>query len=353
MSGVNTLIRKPPEWLSGESEENELVLSCRVRAARNLDRRPFTHAAGKEELGLILEEVSGGLTETKAMKKALFINMGETSEPDRMLLAERHLITLNMVRNNENRSLVVDPGEKLSVMINEEDHLRLQSLEPGLSLRKAYANVDGLDDELGGRLSYAFSDRLGYLTACPTNVGTGLRISAMLHLPGLVHNKDIGQILDGLRNVRLTVRGIYGEGSDVMGNLFQVSNSITLGLSEEDTVSNLEAHIRKVLEFEKKARNALIKKARSLLEDKIWRAYGILKTARLVTSKEAMGLVSAVRMGVGLGVITDASIADLNELLIMIQPMHLQKLHNRNMGTEERDRVRADYIRAKLADKGS
>jgi protein arginine kinase len=155
-------------------------------------------------------------------------------------------------------------------------------------------------------------------------------------------------VLDGLRNIRLTVRGIYGEGSDIIGNFFQISNSITLGLSEEDTVRNLDGHIRKVLEFEKKARGVLLKKARSLLEDKIWRAYGILKTARLVTSKEAMSLLSAVRLGIGLGIITDCSLTKLNELFIMIQPMHLQKLHERVMKADERDRARADYIRAKL-----
>ena len=217
----------------------------------------------------------------------------------------------------------------------------------------AFERMSKLDGDLDEHIQFAFSEKLGFLTSCPTNVGTGLRVSAMVHLPGLVHNKDIGQIIDGLRNVRLTVRGLYGEGTEIMGNFVQISNSITLGLSEGDTVKNLESHVRKVLEFEKKAREVLLTKARSLLEDKIWRAYGICKTARIVTSKEAMGLISAVRMGVGLGVITDVKLAVLNELLIMIQPMHLQRLHNRAMEPEERDRVRADHIRATLAEKRS
>jgi protein arginine kinase len=348
VSTLKALIDKPALWLSNESEEGELVLSSRVRIARNLDKRAFTHGASAQVLAEIRDESKAALADCPAIAGALVLDMDEIPESDRMLLAERRLISLEMVKSFHNRSLVAMPDEQISIMINEEDHLRIQSFEPGLSLQKAFERIGGLDSEIDGRLCYAYSEELGYLTACPTNVGTGLRVSAMVHLPGLVHNKDIGQVLDGLRNIRLTVRGIYGEGSDIIGNFFQVSNSITLGLSEEDTVKNLEGHIRKVLEFEKKARSVLLKKARSLLEDKIWRAYGILKTARLVTSKEAMSLISAVRLGTGLGIITDCRLSTLNELFIMIQPMHLQKLHERVMKAEERDRARADYIRAKL-----
>lgn len=348
MSALRRLIEHPAVWLSGDAEESEIVLSSRVRLARNLDRRSFTHGATPAVLGEVRDEAKGALAECPSLKGALVIDMDETPEADRMLLVERRLVSREMIKSFLSRSLVVMPDERLGVMINEEDHLRIQSLEPGLSLQGAFERIMDLDDEIDARLCYAYSEELGYLTACPTNVGTGLRVSAMVHLPGLVHNKDIGQVLDGLRNIRLTVRGIYGEGSDIVGNFFQISNSITLGLSEEDTVKNLEGHVRKVLEFEKKARGALLKKARSLLEDKIWRAYGILKTARLVTSKEAMGLISAVRLGIGLGIITECKLATLNELFIMIQPVHLQKLHEKAMKAEERDRARADYIRARL-----
>ncbi len=348
MSALKALIEKPAQWLSGEAEESEMVLSSRLRLARNLDRRPFTHGATTQVLKEIRDESKAALAECPSLKDSLVLDMDETPESDRMLLAERRLISREMVKNYFHRSLVVLPDEQLSVMVNEEDHVRIQSIEPGLSLQRAFERIDGLDNEIDSRLCYAYSEELGYLTACPTNVGTGLRASAMVHLPGLVHNKDISQVLDGLRNIRLTVRGIYGEGSDIIGNFFQISNGITLGLSEEDTAKNLEGHIRKVLEFEKKARCVILKKARSLLEDKIWRAYGILKTARLVTSKEAMSLISAVRLGIGLGIITDTNVSALNELFIMIQPMHLQKLHEKAMKAEERDRARADYIRGKL-----
>jgi protein arginine kinase len=348
MSSLKKLIGSPAEWLGGESDESELVLSSRVRLARNLDRVPFPHRARAPGMRKVLEETKKALGESPSMRGAIAIDMDSITPNERMILLERHLVSVQMIQNFKNRSVVVQQGELLSVMINEEDHLRLQSLASGLSIREAFARLDALDDELDSRLTYAFGENLGYLTACPTNVGTGLRVSAMLHLPGIVHSNDLPQIIKGLNNVRLTVRGMYGEGSSSVGNMFQVSNSITLGLSEEDTVQSLESHLCKVLEFEKKAREVLLKKARSLLEDKICRAHGILKSARLVTSKEAMDLMSAVRMGVGLGVITDVSIAQLNELLVMIKPMHLQELYGRPMNPDERDKVRADFIRAKL-----
>lgn len=346
---LRALLKTPAAWLASSGEERELVLSSRIRFARNLENRTFTHCAPADELAAIRTEIRDALTDAPSMRGALFIDMDETTEPERMVLAERRLISQEMVRNPLNRTLVVLPGETLSVMINEEDHLRLQSLEAGLAFGEAFKRISALDDEIDGSLEYAYSEQFGYMTACTTNVGTGLRVSAMLHLPGLVHNGDIRQVVDGLRYVKLSVRGSYGEGSEVMGNFFQISNSITLGLSESDIVSSMEAHIRKVLEFEHKARNALMKEARSLLEDKIWRSYGILSNARLLTSKEAMGLISAVRLGVGLGIITDIGLADINEMLIMIQPMHLQMSCDKVMSSEERDRSRADYVRSLFA----
>ena len=279
MSDISRLIEKPAKWLSATGEEQEMVLSSRIRLARNLDSRPFTNNASPEELKEVKGEVEEAALRCPSMKGALNIDITQLDEIDRTILVERHLISHEMAQMNHPRSLVVQQDERLSIMINEEDHMRIQAIEPGLSVEKAFKRIDKLDNELDKHLRYAFSEKFGYLTACPTNVGTGLRVSVMVHLPGLVHNKDIGRVIDGLRNMRLTVRGIYGEGSEFMGNLFQISNSITLGLSEKDTVSNLEAHVRKVLDFERKAREVLLNKARTLLEDKIWRAYGILKSA--------------------------------------------------------------------------
>ena len=345
---LQTLLKKPATWLAEGGEENELVLSTRVRLARNIEGRTFTHCADASELEAVRAEAKEALELASSMKDSVFLDMNETSEQERMLLAERRLISQDMVGTFRNRGLIVVKGEKLSVMLNEEDHLRLQSFEAGLALNEAFDRVSRLDDDLDGSLEFAFSDRFGYLTACATNVGTGLRVSVLVHLPGLVHNGDIRQVSDGLRHVRLNVRGSYGKGSESAGNFFQISNSITLGLSESDTIMNMDAHIRKVLEFEKKARESLLKEARSLLEDKIWRAYGTLRNARMLDSREATGLISAVRFGVGLGLITDTGLSDLNEMLIMIQPLHLQMLYGKAMEPDVRDRSRADYIRSRL-----
>jgi protein arginine kinase len=345
---LRQIIEKPAQWLDGSGEESEIVLSCRVRLARNLGGVPFPHRAKPAAMKKVLEGVKEALAECPSFKSSVALELDSLSPSDRMMLLERHLISIDMAQNHKNRALVVQKGERISGMINEEDHLRLQSMSSGFSAAEAFERLDRLDSELDDRLDFAFSDTLGYLTACPTNVGTGLRVSAMVHLPGLVHKNDISQVIKGLNNVRLAVRGMYGEGSNAMGNFFQISNSITLGLSEEETVTSLESYLRKVLEFEKKAREALLRKARSLLEDKIYRAYGVLKTARVVSSREAMDLMSAVRLGIGLGVITDVGIAQLNELLIMIKPLHLQQLHGRPMEPDERDRIRADYIRSRL-----
>ena len=345
---LQTLLKTPASWLAEGGEESELVLSTRVRLARNIDGRTFTHCAEASELDSTRNEVRDALGLAPSMKDRVYFDMNDTTEPERMILAEKRLISQDMVGRFTNRALAVVRGEKLSVMINDEDHLRLQSFEAGLALSEAFERVSRLDDELDGSLEFAFSDQFGYLTACATNVGTGLRVSVMLHLPGLVHNGDIRQVSDGLRNVRLNIIGSYTEEGEAAGNLFQISNSITLGLSELDTVKNMDAHVRKVIEFEKKARETLLKEARSLLEDKIWRAYGLLRNARMLGSREAMGLISAVRLGRGLGIITETGLSDLNEMLIMIQPMHLQMLYEKVMGPDERDRRRADYIRSRL-----
>jgi len=345
---LQTLLKTPASWLAEGGEESELVLSTRVRLARNIDGRTFTHCAEASELDSTRNEVRDALGLAPSMKDSVYFDMNEITEPERMILAEKRLISQDMVGRFTNRALAVVRGEKLSVMINDEDHLRLQSFEAGLALNEAFERVSRLDDELDGSLEFAFSDQFGYLTACATNVGTGLRVSVMLHLPGLVHNGDIRQVSDGLRNVRLNIISSYTEEGEAAGNLFQISNSITLGLSELDTVKNMDAHVRKVIEFEKKARETLLKEARSLLEDKIWRAYGLLRNARMLGSREAMGLISAVRLGRGLGIITETGLSDLNEMLIMIQPMHLQMLYEKVMGPDERDRRRADYIRSRL-----
>jgi protein arginine kinase len=344
------MINRPAAWLNAAGDENEIILSSRVRIARNLFKHRFTQHCDNEELADILEETRAAAFESETFKENQYVPMGEISTLDRQFLAERHLISRDFLFNSSNRGLVVNKAEDICLMINEEDHLRMQAFGAGLSLGTTYEKANRLDNELNPRLEIAFSERFGYLTACPTNLGTGLRISVLIHLPGLVHSKEINKLLESLGKLKHTIRGLYGEGSEVMGNFFQLSNGATLGISEEDIIKSLRDMTTKVIQFERKAREMLFRKARSLLEDKVWRAYGLLRHARSVSTKEALSLISAVRLGVGVGIIEDISVKSLNKLLIYTQPAHLQKLNEESMNAQERDVARADYIRDTISE---
>lgn len=347
---VRDLIERPARWLDGSGGEGEIVLSTRVRIARNLGKRRFTHHAPAEELSRILSVTRSAASATESFSTGEFFDMGELSTLDRQFLAERHLVSREFLFNSSHRGLVVGAQERISLMINEEDHLRIQAFSSGLAVQEAFQLADRLDDELSSQLEFAFSERFGYLTACPTNVGTGIRASVLIHLPGLVHTKEIHKLLDSLRQLQHSIRGLYGEGSEVMGNFFQLSNSGALGTSENTILENLRGLVVRLAGGERKAREMLLGKARSLLEDKVWRAYGLLRYSRSVSSKEALSLISAVRLGVGIGLIKNLSIKTLNELLIYIQPAHLQLLEGRSMEPQERDEARADFIRGTLSE---
>ena len=343
------MFKKPARWMDGSGDESEIVLSGRIRLARNMEGRRFTQNASTEELASVLEQVRAATSETHSLKRSSYLPMGNVATLDRQFLAERHLVSREFLFNSSNRGLIVNAAEDLCVMINEEDHLRIQGFGPGFGLQSAFERANRLDTQLSGQLGFAYSDRLGYLTACPTNLGTGLRASLLMHLPGLVHSKEIHKLLDSLRQLHHSIRGLYGEGTDVMGNFFQLSNSATLGTPEHVIISNLREMVTKVIGFEQKARETLFRKARRLLEDKVWRAYGLLKYSRSVSTKEALSLISAVRLGVGVGIIKDLSIKTLNELLVYIQPAHLQIGEGRPMDSHERDVIRAELIRDNLS----
>ena len=347
MSDLDGLVNQPASWLSGSGDDGEIVMSSRVRIARNLDGHRFTHHCDNEELSGILGETREAARVAGVFTRSLFIEMGQISSLDRQALAERHLVSREFLFNSVHRGLIVNDSEDTCLMINEEDHLRIQGFAGGFNLEGAFRRADKLDDELSG-LCMAHSGRFGYLTACPTNLGTGMRVSALIHLPGLVHSKEINKLLDSLRKLNHSIRGLYGEGSEVMGNFFQISNSATLGKSEEEIIAGLREMIGKVIGFERQAREMLFRKARRLLEDKVWRAYGLLRYARSVSTKEALSLISAVRLGVGTGLVNDVSIRTLNQLLVYSQPAHLQKINGRQMDAEERDASRAECIRQAL-----
>ncbi len=301
---------------------------------------------------MVYSSVLSAVRKTPALAQSLALEMRELTPLDRQFLVERHLISNDLADNGKLRGLLVLPDESISAMVNEEDHLRLQALASGFQLRSAWESVNAIDDELAQDLDYAFSDELGYLTACPTNVGTGMRASVLIHLPSLVLTKQIGRVLQGITQVGLAVRGFYGEGSQIMGNFFQISNQTTLGQNERETIDSLERVTKQIIDSEQRARDELLKDARVQIEDKIWRAYGTLRHSRVISSQEVVNLSSAVRFGVALRIEGLASVQTLNELLVRSQPAHLQVKAGRELEQRERNILRAEYIRG-LLDGGS
>jgi protein arginine kinase len=347
---IEEMSKTASPWLAAKGLFSESVVSSRVRLARNLCGVPFTNRAAEKDLAFSLEVAERALMSSRLLKTGSLIRMSDLDVLDRQFLVERHLISQEHAENSSVRAVAIGENETVSVMINEEDHLRLQAIESGFGVMDAWRLLEGLDSEVDAEVQYAFSCEWGYLSACPTNAGTGLRASMLVHLPALVLTTQIEKVLHGISQMGLAVRGFYGEGSDVMGNLFQISNRTALGVSEMDIIQGLEKVVKQVLEYESQARQILLRDARSQIEDKVWRAYGILKHCRKVTSHEVMSLGSAVRLGRALGVIDSISVAGLNNLLLASQPAHLQKRLGRAMDAAERDIVRAEMVRRVMAE---
>lgn len=345
---LDDLTHRSAVWLDGSGPESGIVLSSRVRLARNLSDAPFTSRSSVEEQQSVLEQFRQASRESGILRRGALLQIDHLSMLDRAFLQERHLISPALMKMDMNSGLYLDEREMVSVMVNEEDHIRLQVMQSGLRIQSTWEIIDRIDDQLSDHLKFAFSEQYGYLTACPTNVGTGMRASVLIHLPALVLTKDIDQVIKGISQVGLAVRGFYGEGTDVLGNLFQVSNQATLGRTEEDIVDNVQRFTNQIIDFERQARGTLLSEARHQIEDKIWRAYGLLQNARVLSSQELMSLISAVRLGVSLEIITTVSIATLNSLMILMQPAHLQKLFRREMDADERDIRRAELVREKI-----
>jgi protein arginine kinase len=346
--GFDQLVSRPSPWLNGEGPYAGMVLSTRIRLARNLSGVPFTHRARDEQLMGVLSNVERAVKTSTAFADPITLHMSDMSGLERQVLVERHLVSHELGDGTRPRGIAIAADEKVSVMINEEDHLRLQVMAPGLQPAEAWTLADGADDDLGRSLDYAFSDEIGYLTSCPTNAGTGLRASVLIHLPALVLLKDIHQVLKSVMQVGLNVRGLYGEHSDVMGNLFQVSNQTTLGVSERDSIESLERVTRRIIDMEERARERMIRDARVQLEDKVWRGYGELRYCRSISSREVIELCSVVRMGAALGFPGLCPLRVLNELLILTQPAHLQRQFGSEMTPAERNVYRARLVRERL-----
>ena len=343
------LIANPGGWPHGDGPHGQIVVSSRVRLARNLLARPFPGWAKKAERVEVLKTAKSAVESLPAMRGAYSENLEALSPLEKQVLVECHLISREHAAKGVGSAVVVNAEQSLSVMINEEDHLRMQALRPGLQLEQVYAMIDAADTALEPMLEFAFHPSLGYLTACPTNVGTGMRASAMLHLPALVMGDQISKIINSVNKIGLAVRGLHGEGSEAMGNLFQVSNQTTLGESEEEILSRLRRVIEQIIEHEQNARQLLLQHKPVTLLDQIGRAFGILSHAHSISSKEALNHISVLKLATDLGIFPQPARVPVDCLFTETQPAHLQRgAQAQKMNAEERDTLRAALIRATL-----
>ena len=347
---LESMAKKPAPWLNGEGPESFAVMSSRIRLARNMSEYPFPPATNTDSRDKIIDYISSAFLRVPDLKKGKFFKSADIDSLNQKFLVERHLISPEFMTQGTGRGLYIDTNERMSIMINEEDHIRLQVISSGMSLSECWTQANKVDREIAKVVDIDFDDEFGYLTSCPTNVGTGLRASILIHLPGLVLTREIDNIISRISKVGLMVRGYYGEGTDVLGNLFQISNQTTLGRTEEDIIDSLAKVSAQIIEYEKNAQETLMKDAPDQIEDKVWRSYGILTNARVLTSNEVMNLLSALRLGLSLSIIDKVTYKELNELLIITQPAHIQKYIGREMDTTERDMIRANLVRERLVD---
>ena len=345
---LNDLINHGSEWLKGTGPNSDIVISSRIRLARNLEKIPFPHWANKNQSEQVLNAITGAAGKVDYLKGTTTFKLADLDSVDKQFLIERHLMSYEHGQRADSKAVIIDDEEILSIMINEEDHIRMQVMQSGFNLLEAWSIINKIDDYLEKELNFAFLADWGYLTACPTNTGTGMRGSVMLHLPALVMTTQINRVLAAISKLSFTTRGLYGEGTQATGNFFQVSNQVSLGHSEDDIIENINGLIRQIIEQENQAREMMLSKSRAVLEDRINRGFGILKSAHIITSQETIELLSMVRLGCDLGMIKDLDRRTINELFITTQPAHLQKLEKKNLSSLERDVKRAELIRNKL-----
>ncbi len=335
-------------WLDGSGAKSSLVISSRVRLARNLARKPFTNRASDEDKQAIVDSVVEAASVSTAYGDLAYFDTNGLKELQRQLFVERHLISPALAKEAGPRGVLVEETEAASVMVNEEDHLRIQVILSGLQPLEAYEAAHALERDLAGALDFAASPQWGFLTACATNTGTGLRASTLIHLPGLALTKEMDGVVRGVAQLGFAVRGIYGEGTDSAGNLYQISNQLTLGRSEETLLDGLNRVVGQVVECEMNARETLMREARGQIEDKVWRAFGIMERARLLTSQELMNFSSAIRLGIDLEMLTGLVTETINDIMVNTQPSHLQHRAAQALDAAERDVLRASVVRERL-----
>lgn len=352
---LDSLLPNLGEWLRGTGPDVDVVVSTRLRLARNLAQFPFSGRATHHQKSEIEAKVKDAVARAELdPHKPEYISVAGMAPLDRQFLVERQLISRELATVLEGpRGVAFDTRESVSIMVNEEDHLRLQVMRSGLALDEAWGEIDRVDDAMESRLTYAFHDQFGYLTACPTNVGTGMRASVMLHLPALGITRQIEKVFKALQKINLVVRGLYGEGSRASGDLYQISNQVTLGRSEQRVLTEIREVITMILQYERQARQVLIRERKQAEQDRVARAIGTLGSATMITSEETMELLSAVRLGIHLNLLDDLPPTTVNQLFIHTQAAHLQKLMGTPLDGEERNAARARYLRNKLRELGS
>ncbi len=340
------------KWMEEIGPEGDIVISSRIRLARNIEDYPFPIALIKSKSKEVISRVKESVENSSETMQGEFSlqELDNVEGLDRQVMMEKHLISPNLISNADKAAVLTNKDESISIMINEEDHIRIQCLLPGLQLDETWGLADKIDNLLEERIRYAFHEKLGYLTSCPTNVGTGIRASVMVHLPALTMTSYINRILQAASQIGLAIRGIYGEGTEFAGNVFQISNQLTLGRTEKEIISNLKDVSRQIIQKERDARETLRDNNKLQLEDKIFRSFGILTNARILTSQEAMKLLSDVRLGIDMGIIKNVSGKSLNQIMVMMQPAFLQKEANKALSANERDVRRASLVREKIGD---
>jgi protein arginine kinase len=346
---LSDLTNHAGEWLRGSGPMSEVVISSRIRLARNLSGHHFLSRSSRAQRTSIEHKVRDVILASEIAPQTLYVDLEQAPQQDRDLLVERHLISKPHAAAEGARGVAIGENETISIMINEEDHLRIQVLRSGLQLEDAWEQINAIDDKLESKLDYSFHPRFGYLTACPTNVGTGIRVSVMLHLPALKLTGEIEKVFRAAKDMRLAVRGLYGEGTEATGDFYQISNQTTLGKSEDEIIADFkQSVIPKIIQYEEHARRTLLNDRTSALDDKVFRALGTLRFARLITTEDTLNFLSHLRLGVNLGRVTDIDLKTINELFLLTQPAHLMKMLGKKLDGDNRRLARANYIRQRL-----
>src|SRR4051794_2355299 len=346
---LSDLTNHAGEWLRGSGPMSEIVISSRIRLARNVAGFNFLTKCSRHQRGALEQKVREVVLEAGLGPQTFYVDLEQAPEVDRQLLVERHLISKPHASAEGARGVAIGQNETVSIMVNEEDHLRIQVLRSGLQLEETWEEINRIDDAMESKLDFAFNPRFGYLTACPTNVGTGIRVSVMLHLPALKLTGEIEKVFRAAKDLRLAVRGLYGEGTEATGDFYQISNQTTLGKTEEDIIADFKhTVIPKIIDYEHHARRTLLNDRTIALDDKCHRALGLLRSARLLASEEVLFLLSHLRMGVNLGRVKDVDVRTINELFLLTQPAHLQRLQGKKLEGDQRRAARAEYIRTRL-----